>query len=36
MYYLLSGEFPFPGNDIEEIKSKITLGKFIFDYDKFL
>ena len=36
MYYLLSGEYPFPGKDIEEIKSKITLGKFIFDYDKFL
>ena len=35
MFYLLSGEFPFSGKDIDEIKSKITLGKYIFDFDKF-
>lgn len=35
MYYLLSGNFPFIGNNIEEIKNKILLGKFIFDFDKF-
>ena len=35
MFYLLSGEFPFNGNDIETIKSKITLGKLFFDFDKF-
>ena len=35
MFYLLSGEFPFNGNDIEEIESKIKLGKFLFDFDKF-
>ena len=35
MYYLLSGSFPFIGNDIEEIKSKIISGKFIFDFDMF-
>ena len=36
MFYLLSGEFPFHGNNIEEIKLKITSGKFLFDYDKFI
>ena len=35
MYYLLSGAFPFNGNDIEEIKNKITSSKFIFDFDIF-
>ena len=35
MYYLFSGSFPFIGNDIEEIKSKIISGKFIFDFDMF-
>ena len=35
MFYLLSGEFPFNGNDIETIKSKMTLGKLFFDFDKF-
>jgi serine/threonine protein kinase len=35
MYFLLSGSFPFRGNDIEEIKSKIISGKFIFDFDIF-
>ena len=35
MHYLLSGTFPFIGNNIEEIKSKITSGKLIFDYDSF-
>ena len=35
MYYLLGGIFPFQGNNIEEIKQKIALGKFIFDFDKF-
>ena len=35
MFYLLSGEFPFNGNNIETIKSKITLGKLFFDFDKF-
>ena len=36
MFLLLSGEYPFYGNDIDDIKSKITSGKFIFDFDKFL
>jgi calcium-dependent protein kinase len=35
MHYLLSGTFPFIGNNIEEIKSKIISGKLIFDYDSF-
>lgn len=35
MYYLLSGIFPFSGEKAEEIKSKITLGKLVFDFDKF-
>ena len=35
MYYLLSGVFPFHGDNIDEIKQKISLGKFIFDFDKF-
>ena len=35
MYYLLSGAFPFNGNDIKEIKNKITSSKFIFDFDIF-
>ena len=35
MYYLFCGSFPFIGNDIEEIKSKIISGKFIFDFDMF-
>ena len=36
MFLLLSGEYPFNGDDIEEIKSKIISGKFIFDFDKFI
>ena len=36
MFYLLSSYFPFSGESIEEIKNKILLGKFIFDYDKFI
>ena len=36
MFLLLSGEYPFYGNDIDDIKSKITSGKFIFDFDKFI
>ena len=35
MYYLLSGIFPFPGEKEDEIKTKISLGKLIFDFDKF-
>ena len=35
MYYLLSGLFPFSGGNVEEIKQKISLGKFFFDFDKF-
>ena len=35
MFYLLSGIFPFSGENEEELKRKITLGKFIFDFDKF-
>jgi len=35
MYYLLSGAFPFNGNDLEEIKTKISSSKFIFDFDIF-
>ena len=35
MYFLLSGSFPFLGNNMEEIKSKIISGKFIFDFDMF-
>ena len=36
MYYLLIGEYPFTGSNVDEFKSKIILGKFIFDPDKFL
>ena len=36
MYYLLTGEYPFTGSNVDEFKSKIILGKFIFDPDKFL
>ena len=36
MYYLLIGEYPFAGSNVDEFKSKIILGKFIFDPDKFL
>ena len=35
MYYLLSGTFPFPGEKEDEIKTKISLGKITFDFDKF-
>ena len=35
MYYLLSGAFPFIGDDIEEIRTKIISSKFIFDFDIF-
>jgi serine/threonine protein kinase len=35
MFYLLSGIFPFSGQNEEEIKRKISLGKFIFDFDLF-
>ena len=35
MYYLLSGIFPFPGEKEDEIKTKISLGKITFDFDKF-
>lgn len=35
MHYLLSGIFPFSGENEGEIKQKISLGKFIFDFDKF-
>ena len=35
MYYLISGIFPFSGENEGEIKQKISLGKFIFDFDKF-
>ena len=35
MFYLLSGIFPFSGETEEELKRKISLGKFIFDFDKF-
>jgi calcium-dependent protein kinase len=30
MYFLLSGEFPFPGNTEEEVFTKILKGKFTF------
>ena len=36
MFLLLSGEYPFNGENIEEIKSKIISGKFVFDFDKFI
>ena len=36
MYYLLIGEFPFSGSNVDEFKSKIILSKFIFDPDKFI
>jgi calcium-dependent protein kinase len=35
MYYLLSGAFPYIGDDIEEIRTKIISSKFIFDFDIF-
>ena len=35
MFYLLSGTFPFSEEREDEIKKKISLGKFIFDFDKF-
>ena len=35
MYYLLSGIFPFSGENEDEIKKKISLSKLIFDFDKF-
>jgi len=35
MYYLLGGIFPFPGEKEDEIKTKISLGKVTFDFDKF-
>ena len=35
MYYLLSGIFPFSGEKEDEIKTKISLGKVTFDFDKF-
>ena len=35
MYYLLSGIFPYSGENEEDIKKKIKVGKFIFDFDKF-
>jgi serine/threonine protein kinase len=35
MFYLLSGTFPFSEEREDEIKKKIALGKFIFDFDKF-
>ena len=36
MFLLLSGEYPFNGENTEEIKSKIISGKFVFDFDKFI
>jgi calcium-dependent protein kinase len=35
MFYLLSGIFPYSGENEEVLKKKIKLGKFIFDFDKF-
>ena len=35
MYHLLGGIFPFSGENEDEIKTKISSSKFIFDFDKF-
>ena len=35
MYLLISGKFPFDGNNEEEIKGKIMSGKYEFDFELF-